>query len=161
MADVLLPETGLDEHQHGVVASGCFQHVMTMLDMASRSPAEDRFMLEVAEASRLHSRFVSGAVDSARAAWLLSRVLVTLGRGEESLAMAEECLEVVKAGRLGPLDEAFGLEAVARAQSTLGNVGASASARADGESLAVQVDSDVDRERIRGHLATVSEARPH
>ena len=160
MTDVSLPDSDLDAAQHRAVAASCFNHTWALMGIQDRSPEQDRLMLEVAEASRFHWRFAGGPLQIARGSWLLSRVLVVLGRGEEALQEAEHSLELVRAHDLGAFDEAFGHEAVARAQVVLGNDGAAASARAAGESTAVQVEPDAEREWVRLNLSSITGSPP-
>ena len=156
MTDVSLPDSDLDAAQHRAVAASCFNHTWTLMGIQDRSPEQDRLMLEVAEASRFHWRFAGGPLQVARGSWLLSRVLVVLGRGEEALQEAEHSLELVRVHDLGAFDEAFAHEAIARARIRLGDTAGAASARADGESIAVLVETDSEREWVRRNLASIS-----
>ncbi len=130
------------------------------MEMSHRSADEDRLLVEVAEASRLHWRYVGGPLESARAAWLLSRVLVLVGRETDALVEAEHSLAIARKEGLGPFDEAFAHEAIARAQAAMANMTASATARAAGESVAVQIASDDDREWVRRNLASITSVPP-
>lgn len=160
MTDVSPPELDLDPAQHRSIAVACFNHAWALMGIRDRSPEQDRLMLEVAEASRLHWRFAGGPLEAARGSWLISRVLVLLGRGGEALHEAEHSLDLIRTHDLGPFDEAFGHEAVARARVLLGDDAAASSARAAGESIAVQVVADDDREWVRRNLASIAMEPP-
>lgn len=148
-------DLGLEEADHRRLAAACFNHAWTLLARSDRGPDDDRLLLEVAGASRLHWRHVGGPVESARAAWLLSRVHVVLGDEVSALREAEWCLGQVDDAGLGPFDRAFALEAIARSKHLAGDRQGSADAQAAAHAAAIEIVEDSSREWVRRNLASM------
>ena len=145
----------LEEADHRRLAASCFNHAWTLMEQPDRGPEENRLLLEVAQASRLHWRHVGGDVELARAAWLLSRVHAVLGDESAALREGRLCLELVESGKLGAFDRAFAFEAIARARHLAGDRQGSADAQAAAHAAAIEITEDSDRDWVRRNLAAM------
>lgn len=109
-----------------------------------------------AYAAAHHWRAATGAdsINSARAAWLCSRVHAVLGDGEVALRLAERCEELTAgAPDAADFDGVYAREAKARALACLGRTDeATALRRAASEALA-EVADDMDRKIAGDDLA--------
>ncbi len=150
-----LPDLGDDVAVHRLIAARCFNHAWTLMERPDRDEEADRLLRDLAHASRLHWRYAGGGVESARAAWLLSRVHVVLGEPESALEEALASLKIAEAENLGPFDRGFAHEAIARALLLAGDRQGAATARAAGESMAVEVVEDEERDWLRRNLASL------
>ena len=74
-----------------------FNHVWTLIELPERTPEQDDEMIHAAHASRHHWAAVGTGVNLARGEWQISRVYVTLGRGEPALFHAGRCLAYCEA----------------------------------------------------------------
>ena len=94
-----------------------FNHVWTLMELPERTPEQDDEMIHAAHASRHHWAAVGTGVNLARGEWQISRVYVTLGRGEPALFHAGRCLAYCEANadEIADWDLPFAYEALARA----------------------------------------------
>jgi hypothetical protein len=97
--------------------------VWELLQKPDRSPSEDDEMLYAAHACTYHWKFVGTAVQQQRGEWLISRVHVVLGHGNEALRHAQRCFELTESNRelMKDFDIAYAFEGMARAQAMLGD----------------------------------------
>ena len=85
-----------DERQTAV---DLFNRTWSLMELAERTPEQDDEMIHGAHASRHHWAAVGTGVNLARGEWQISRVYVTLGRGEPALYHAGRCLAYCEANR--------------------------------------------------------------
>lgn len=97
--------------------------VWELLQKPHRSQEEEDELLHGAHASTYHWRFAGTAVHQQRGEWLISRVHVVLGHGNEALRHAQRCFELTEANRglMQDFDIAYAFEGMARAQAMLGD----------------------------------------
>jgi hypothetical protein len=112
----------LDE-AHKYFAQSTNGRVWELLQKTNRSQAEDEEMLHAAHACAYHWQFVGTAVHQQRGEWLISRVHVMLGHGNEALRHAQRCFELTESHRdlMQDFDVAYAFEGMARAQAMLGD----------------------------------------
>lgn len=145
----------LDAATHRRIAARCFNHAWTLMERSDRGGEDDRLLLEVAHASRLHWRHVGEDLQLARAAWLVSRVHAVLGDHESAIREGDLSLSLVESAGLGPFDRAFAHEAIARGRHLAGDAQGAADARAAAHLAAVEITEDGEREWVRRNLAAL------
>jgi hypothetical protein len=108
---------------HKYFAQSINGRVWELLQKPDRSPSEDDEMLHAAHACTYHWKFVGTAVQQQRGEWLISRVHVVLGHGNEALRHAQLCFELTESNRnlMKDFDIAYAFEGMARAQAMLGD----------------------------------------
>jgi hypothetical protein len=108
---------------HKYFAQSINGRVWELLQKPNRSPSEDDEMLHAAHACTYHWQFVGTAVQQQRGEWLISRVHVVLGHGNEALRHAQRCFELTESNRnlMKDFDIAYAFEGMARAQAMLGD----------------------------------------
>jgi hypothetical protein len=143
-----------DERQTAV---DLFNRTWSLMELAERTPEQDDEMIHSAHASRHHWAAVGTGVNLARGEWQISRVYVTLGRGEPALYHAGRCLEYCEANRdeIADWDIPYAYEALARAHLTAGNEDEAKRYAARARELAAQVADEHDREHLEEDLATL------
>jgi hypothetical protein len=134
-----------------------FNHVWTLIETPDRTPEQDDEMIHAAHASRHHWAAVGTGANLARGEWQISRVYVTLGRGEPALYHAGRCLAYCETS---PDDRAdwdlpYAYEALARAHLTAGNREEAERHAARARELTAEVADAEDREHLEEDLATL------
>jgi hypothetical protein len=127
------------------------------MELPERTPEQDDEMIHAAHASRHHWAAVGTGVNLARGEWQISRVYVTLGRGEPALYHAGRCLAHCEANadEVADWDLPFAYEALARAHLTAGNVDEAKRYASRARELAGQVADEHDREHLEEELSTL------
>lgn len=143
-----------DERQTAV---DLFNRTWSLMELAERTPEQDDEMIHGAHASRHHWAAVGTGVNLARGEWQISRVYVTLGRGEPALYHAGRCLAYCEANRdeIADWDIPYAYEALGRAHLTAGNEDEAKRYAARARELAAQVADEHDREHLEEDLATL------
>ncbi len=143
-------QTGEAHRRHAVDANNS---TWELIDLDRRTPDQDEDMLRRAYAAAYHWDRALGrsGENEARAAWLLSRVQVLVGRPDLSLAYAERCLSACEQHGLVDWDLAFAHEARGRALRSLGREEEAEAAWASAR--AVPIEDDEDREHLEEELA--------
>ena len=143
-----------DERQTAV---DLFNRTWSLMELAERTPEQDDEMIHGAHASRHHWAAVGTGVNLARGEWQISRVYVTVGRGEPALYHAGRCLAYCEANRdeIADWDIPYAYEALARAHLTAGNEDEAKRYAARARELAAQVADEHDREHLEEDLATL------
>jgi hypothetical protein len=145
----------VDHETHRRLAADLFNRSWQLLELESRTPAQDDELVHVAHAACFHWGEVGTAAHRARGENQCARVYAALGRAEPALHHANRALELVRAGGEGfeDWDLASALEVVARAQLAAGN-------RAEAERYAALARSELgtvtdadDREIVAGQIA--------
>ena len=140
---------------HRAQAIDANNSVWGLLDGRDHTAAEADDLLQRAYAAAYHWQRASGGgpINSARAAWLVSRAHATLGHGEVALHHAQRCADLTEAagGDAADFDQAYAYEARARALACLGRLDEA------GEhyrrAAAVEIRDEQDRSIIEGDLA--------
>lgn len=151
----LLPD--LDPETHRALGAGLYNRAWDLLEVPSRTPAQDDELVDTAHASAWHWSRVGNAANAARGHWLCARVYAVLGRGEPAAHHALRANEILAAGGDGieDWDAAAAAEAMARALAVRGDLtGAAAWKARTLTALAVIADPE-DRAVIEADLATL------
>lgn len=111
------------EEAHMHFAKSLNGRVWELLQLTSRSQAENDEMLHAAHACTYHWKFVGSALNQQRGQWLISHVHVVLGHAKEALRHAERCFEITQVNKqlMQDFDIAYAFEGIARAQAMLGD----------------------------------------
>jgi hypothetical protein len=143
-----------DERQQAV---DLFNHVWTLIEMPDRTPEQDDEMIHAAHASRHHWAAVGTGANLARGEWQVSRVYVTLGRGEPAIYHAGRCLAYCEASRddIADWDLPYAYEALSRAHMAAGNEEEAKRHAERARELAEQVADKEDREHLQEDLTTL------
>lgn len=110
-----------EQECHRKFAAGLFNYTWKLLEKTGRSEDENEEMIQAAYASCYHWRHVGAPVNQARGEWMISHVLIMLGRGSESLHHARRSLAICDTHNFGDFDRAYACEAMARASAAVGN----------------------------------------
>lgn len=102
---------------------------------------------------RFAGKVAGGALESARADWLLSHVYAVLGRSDEAVRYARRCLDTCEANRFGDFDLAYAFEGVARSAACVGDADEAARWRAKAVEAALAIADGEDRDLFRADLA--------
>jgi len=111
----------LTQEQHRELAAALFNHVWNRMEQTQRTVEETDDMIAAAHASLYHWMQCGTALNSVRGHWQISRMYARLGAGNESLHHARRCLDVCLAHGINDFDLAYAYEAMARANSLLGD----------------------------------------
>jgi hypothetical protein len=108
---------------HKYFAQSINGRVWELLQKPRRSQDENDEMLYAAHACTYHWKFAGTVAHQQRGEWLISRVHVVLGHGNEALRHAQRCFELTEANRnlMQDFDIAYAFEGMARAQAMLGD----------------------------------------
>ncbi|MGC8487280.1 MAG: hypothetical protein ACP5QO_03530 [Clostridia bacterium] len=142
---------------HESLARDLFNRVWDLIDKPDRSITENDAMVQAAHASRFHWGVAGGPRQWARGEWQLSRVYAILGRLPAARFHARRCKDLVQRHTLGPFDEAFADEAMARVCALSGDSCARDRLLRRARAVAAQVTSTGDREWIEYNLDAVSQ----
>jgi hypothetical protein len=120
-----------------------------------RSREDDARLVDCAHASAYHWSVAPECTpeNRARSEWLLARVYTVVGRPEEALAHAGECLGLCERHEVGDWDLAFAHEALARASRLAGDE--QGVALHVEHARAVEIADAEDRELLESDLATI------
>ncbi len=151
------PPPDLSPETHRALAVGLYNRTWDLLEIGSRSPAEDDELIDTAHASAWHWRRVGDAANAARGHWLCSRVYSVLGMGEGACRHARRACEILAAGGDGieDWDAAAAAEAMARALAVTGDLAGAIEWKARASSLLEGVADAEDRSVIERDLATL------
>jgi hypothetical protein len=147
-------EAGPPAEQERAEAARLFNVVWELMER-ERTAAEDLAMVHAAHASRHHWTAAGGPVNWARGEWQVSRVYSLLGRVEAALWHGRACLALVEEHELGAFDRGYAHEALARAHSLAGRLGATRRHLVEAKRAALQVPEGDDRALLEADLATV------
>lgn len=147
--------TAADPDRHRPFAIDANNAVWTSLALDERTDDDVDEMLERAYAAAHHWRLATepGAIERARAAWLISRVHAVAGQAELAARFAERCRVLVAAAGNGAadFDHAYVEEATARALACAGDLAGAAEARR--RAASIDIADDEDREIVESDLA--------
>lgn len=141
-----------DERRLAAAANNAAWELLARDDLSADELDE---LIERGYASAYHWRTATdvGAIQRARAAWMLSRIHVVARHGELALHHARRCAELTAAAgdHAADFDHAYAEEAMARALALAGDLDAAAAALA--RARAVEVVDDEDRSIVESDLA--------
>jgi DNA-binding transcriptional MerR regulator len=144
--------TELDEATRRRLAADLFNHTWELLEMPSRTQAQDDEMLHCAHASRYHWGEVGNAQNLAVGEWQCSRAYAVLGRMEPALWHARRCLEISEANEVERWCLAAAYEAMARAELLAGDRAAATEWVKKGREMAATYSDPEDVEPITKDL---------
>jgi hypothetical protein len=150
------PPPELDATTRRALAAGLFNQTWSLLELPSRSVAQDDEMVHTAHASRYHWGQVGLALNLARGEWLCSRVYAVLGRAEPALYHARRCVELTESNpHREDWDLAAAYESMARAQLVLGDPVRAADWKARALAALVDIADPEDRTQIEQDLESL------
>lgn len=148
--------SSVDEAAHRRLGVDLYNRTWRLLEISTRTAADQDEMIRAAHASRLHWQECGGSpANLARGEWLCARVYAVLGRGEPALWHARRSLALLEAGGEGfeDWDPASAYQGMAHACLAAGERDeARAWATRCRESLAAVEDRE-DREVVEQQLA--------
>ena len=137
------------------IAAACFNRVWTLLEMETRTEAEDAQMIHAAHASTYHWMQIGEPVRRARGEWQCSRVYCVLGQPEAAMFHARKVLEICQREGIGDFDLAFAYEGLARASAVAGDTDEARRWAELARSAATDIAEEFDRELLLGDLDTL------
>jgi hypothetical protein len=141
---------------HRFFAADTFNRTWELLDLAERTPSQDREMLLLAHASLWHWTQRKDCADRQLSVglWMLARVHAVLGLGDAARHHAAACL-AASAGE-PPFYLAYAHEAAARAASVSGDEEEKSSHIESAWILATRIEDPGEREMIERDLAELA-----
>jgi hypothetical protein len=136
-------------------AVALFNHAWSLLELPARTQAEEFDLIHCTHASRWHWGRAGGPREWAIGEWQCSRVYAVLGRPEPALVHAQRCVGLCAEHGLDGFIVASAHEALARAHSVAGDLGAARIERDIATDLAAALDDPEDRAVVEGDLATL------
>jgi len=144
-----------DPDRHRPFAVEANNSVWDYLTKPERTDDDIDQMLERAYAAAHHWRLATepGAIQRARAAWLLSRVHAVTGQADLAMRHARRCAELTEAAgdAAADFDRGYAAEALARALALAGDLDAAREARA--RAASIEIANDDDRSIFESDLA--------
>jgi hypothetical protein len=143
---------------HTYFAAHCFNRAWDLIEKPDRSPADDRLMVALNQASLYHWLNRPDCTDRHLSVghWQASRIQALLGNGIEARRQAEICLGF--SGDLAPFFLGYAHEALAQAALLLGDKAGARAHLATAEDQAALVESADDRALLDGDLAALRPA---
>ncbi|MFI4976500.1 MAG: hypothetical protein ACHP84_18345 [Caulobacterales bacterium] len=143
-------------HRH--FAAACFNQAWDLIDKRDRSPAEDRLMVALNQASIFHWMNRPDCADRNLSVgyWQASRIQALLGNAAEARRNADTCLGF--SAELEPFLLAYAHEALARAALLAGDAAQARRSLGEAEALAARVAKQHDRDLIAADLAELRRA---
>jgi DNA-binding transcriptional MerR regulator len=147
----------LDPETHRALGAGLFNRTWDLLEIESRTPAQDDEMVDTAHASAWHWRQVGTVANLARGHWMCSRVYAVVGRGEAAVHHARRANDILAAGGDGikDWDVPAAAEAMARALAVTGDLAGAAEWKHRATTALEAVADEEDRRVIEADLATL------
>jgi len=102
-------------------AVDCFNKTWDYIDMETRSDEDNLNMIHCAHASRFLWGQIGEPLNFERGEWQISKVYALVGKGEQALYHAKECLRICLEHDIKDFDIAFAYEAMAKAYKVLGD----------------------------------------
>jgi DNA-binding transcriptional MerR regulator len=145
----------LDPVAERQLAAALFNRVWTLLELETRTEAEEAEMIHAAHASTYHWMRIGGPERRARGEWQCSRVYAVLGRAEPALFHASKVLEICQREHIGDFDLAFAYEALARANALSGDLAEAHHWAELARAASAEIAEEEDREIVIGDLQTL------
>lgn len=142
--------------EHRELGKELFNRVWTLLELPSRTPAEDDELVHAAHASRYHwGASEAPPANLARGEWQCSRVYAVLGHPEEATYHARRTLDICDDAGLTGFVHAEANEALARALLVAGDRAGAAAAEAAAWADAEGIDDEEERQIFEQDMATL------
>ena len=154
------PQESTATADHRRLAVELFNAVWKLIDMPTRTPAQDLAMIHAAHASRHHWGIAGAAKNWCIGEWQIARVYATLARAEPSRFHAMEALRLAEESALGPFLLASAHEGLARAAMVAGDAAAFEGHVAESRRLGAQITDEEDREIWRADLDSLRRPEP-
>jgi len=137
---------------HTYFAAKCFNDAWDLMEKPDRTPADDRLMAALNQASIFHWLNREDCTDQRLAVgyWQASRIQALLGNAAEALRFGEICMSYSTG--LAPFHLGFAHEALARAHLLAGDRAVAAEHFSRAVAFAAQVTKPVDRDLLEGDL---------
>ena len=147
------PASAGDRSEHRRLAAAANGEAWELLASDELAEGDREELVERGYASAYHWRRATepGAVEQARAAWLLARIHALLGHPDAAVGHAERCSALTAAADGADFDTAYAHEALARAYALAGRVEEAAKERVAAASVAIA--DPQDREIFEADLA--------
>ncbi len=141
---------------HKYFAAQCFNQAWDLIEKPDRTPADDRLMEALSQASIYHWLQRADCSDQNLSVgyWQASRIQAILGNAPEALRHAQVCL-AYSAG-LEPFYRGYAHEALARAQALAGNSAEAAEHCKAAIELAGEIKEKSEREALLSDLKSLS-----
>lgn len=141
---------------HKYFAAQCFNGAWDLIEKKDRSPADDRMMVALNQASIYHWLQRDDCNDQRLSVgyWQASRIQAILGNAPEALRHAQVCLDY--SGALPPFFLGYAHEALARAHQVAANTSAAREHLDAALELAAKVATKDDREILLADLHSLS-----
>lgn len=152
-------EVGMSEFDaaaaHRFFAAQCFNEAWELIEKPDRTPADDRLMVALNQASIYHwlQRPDCDARHLSIGYWQASRVQAVLGNASEAQRHAEVCLSF--SDGLPPFYRGYAHEALARAALLAGDEARVRVHQEQALALATQVEAAADRDLLLADLAAL------
>jgi hypothetical protein len=108
---------------HRFFSATCFNQAWELMDKPERTTEEDEMMIRLSLASHWHwtQREDYAKTNESIAYWQTSRIYAMLEQGENARHYAQLCMAASEADDVEPFTLGYAFEALARAESVLGN----------------------------------------
>jgi hypothetical protein len=149
------PDFDLDA-AHKYFAAHCFNRAWDLIEKADRTPADDRMMVSLNQASLFHWSQRPDIDDKRRSVgyWQASRIQALLGNAAEARRYADVCLSY--SHKLEPFYLGYAFEALTRAARLAGNTAESKQFLAAAAVQAAKVSRTEDRALLEADLDGLS-----
>ena len=145
------------EKAHRYFSSECFNRAWDLIDKPSRTPEEDRSMLQLGLASLWHwsQRPDRTPINLSIGYWQVSRIHVLLGQAGAAREYAQSALQASMSAGDFPFYLAYAYEALARAEALDGNAQAMEEYMQKARELTERVPDPDDKKQLLADLATI------
>jgi len=140
---------------HRQVAVDAFNQAWELIDLTSRTPAQDRELLTLTFTSRHHWGTVGGDEERMVGDWLIAHAASHLGLGELAQRFAFTALDTARANGYTDWRLASMLEGMARASAVLGDAAARERYAAEARVVLATITDVEDRDLIYSQLASI------
>jgi hypothetical protein len=137
------------------LAGQLFNRTWELIEIADRTPEQDRMMLVTACAAFFHWDAIGTEENRAIADWQIAHVASLLGYGNLALAHATSALRRVHAAKLPDWLHASALEGMARAHAAAGNRAERDAYLQRATEASTRIADTTERELISSQIATV------
>jgi DNA-binding transcriptional MerR regulator len=145
----------LDPVAERQLAAALFNRVWSLLELETRTEAEEAQMIHAAHASCYHWMQVGEPVNRARGEWQCSRVYSVLERPEPAMFHARKVLEICQREGIADFDLAFAYEALARASAVAGDTDEARRWAELARGACAEIADDGDREIVLSDLESL------
>ena len=140
---------------HRAFAVAAFNGTWELIDLADRSPEQDRRMLTLAFAARWHWGEIGTAENIAVSDWQIGHVAALVGDTGLAEQFSRSAYDIARAGDLPDWLRASTAEGMARACAVAGDRAGHDRYAEEARALIAVLDDEEDRELITGQLASI------